>query len=143
MAHSIKGCIVEEDILSEVEFRSRVLEIVRQFTENSKRLEMSCNPKNICIITDDGDCCKELVQFLSENGFPAGSIAEQVDDPKLVAVDTILQSLSFEWPVVVFARFHWKWPEKGNRFLRTVGSRAICQLHFFQITSKSKKIPQL
>ena len=147
-AHGIRGGIVKKGRISISQFYTEVLEIVRQFIVHGRPERFYL--KGIGILIDNGEVCQQLVDFLAGHGFLAGSIQEQSDyndddddddntkkKKKIrgfVAVDKLLQSSSYEWPVVIWARFHWQFPGKGNRFLRTVGSRAISKLYFYEIS---------
>ena len=57
-------------------------------------------PRDVAVITQDEDLADSLKSFFKLKGIPCGTIAEQVTEQHLIAVDCFENSLSFEWPIV-------------------------------------------
>ena len=69
---------------------------------------------------------------LLQGGIPVGSIAEQFETGKVVAVDEPGKSLSYEWPVVVTIFFDEHVQQDDPKLAM---SRAVCHLIVLSVTS--------
>uniref|UniRef100_A0A914WYV2 Uncharacterized protein n=1 Tax=Plectus sambesii TaxID=2011161 RepID=A0A914WYV2_9BILA len=131
MGHNISGAPIERiSVFKESELLEKLLEKIRFFlpqTQGSEnKNDITMIPSHIAVITDY-DTTSELVKkHLKANGINCGSVEEQVQDATLVAVESSLHTMSYEWPIVIIVAKYCI--DVDVSFFLRAASRSIAQL---------------
>ena len=125
LGHNIRGCPVTRIKTIERNFGKRVEEMLKKLkhaSDNTPGNHLKLWPNNICVLCESSAVYCKLEEYLLQSGLPIGSIEQQLVDGNVVALGEVQQSLSYEWPVVIYVTTNTEGRDcQANIYLKTTG----------------------
>ena len=146
MGHNFEGIAVARKSVALEEVCQQLIELLKQVKydidiEPRKRHNMW--PHDVCVLfCDDQQLLTEVKEILRKSQIPVGSIADQMEDESILAVDDVINCPSYEWAVVIVISTI-NYPDSQNIMsptLKLAMSRAISDLKIFHVSQGSTPI---